>query len=190
MNGLQYLRKCTNMTAEEFGKMIGVSRPMISKWERGLEHIPEKHATKLYELFKCEREILEKEVDESAQLMITNKYYQYQMRKNAGRMDGDLLSELDNLRMESRIRNLTEYFYQDPDFLELAEKLICLTRNSNNETDRGRLRFMLTLIELHMSGREYNLIIGKSNYKQGLIAKDDPLAKIMLSAMDLALKNE
>lgn len=43
-----------NLTLEELGKMLHVSKSSISKWENGqVEDIPRRHIAKMAEIFKC-----------------------------------------------------------------------------------------------------------------------------------------
>lgn len=188
MNGLQYLRKCLNMTAEEFAELIGVSRPSISKWERGIEPISRKQSKRLMDIFHCEAAILQQEIDSEQMMKLNSIVTMYQLRKETEETQKKLEKlheKLIDSQENMRIRSVTEALERDEDLLFAVEKLIRLFYESKG---RDSIKFTLTLAELYMSGEESNLAVGKSDYCRGLIGKDDSLVKMMLYAMNLALK--
>lgn len=54
MIGLEYFRRRNNMSGAELGKMIGVSRQSIHRWERKEQDIPLKRVQELADLFQVD----------------------------------------------------------------------------------------------------------------------------------------
>ena len=61
MNGCKYIRtKILNLTLEELGSMLGVSRQAVHMWETTKKKIPHKRVIQLSELSGCPREFIAK----------------------------------------------------------------------------------------------------------------------------------
>lgn len=62
MLGLKLMRLINEMTPEEVGKIVNITRPMISAWENGSRKIPEKRLYQLAEVFNVDPSFLLQEV--------------------------------------------------------------------------------------------------------------------------------
>lgn len=68
MNGLKYFRKISNLSLEDIAKKIGVTRSVISKWERGERNMTRENAKKLEEAFKIPSWYFDDDLDENDML--------------------------------------------------------------------------------------------------------------------------
>ena len=186
MIGLKYFRSCLGISAESFGKLVNISRPLLSRWETGSQKMSRKSLEAICEVFQCEKLDLQNEVTDESMIRLSKAAADY-MRKNFNQeLDENLLDEIKGLERQEKIRKTIDILYNDSELAELIYKVMDLSENGHMD----ELRFLVAIEELMAAGRTYNLAVGASNYSRGLIAKDDLLVEMMIFAMEKAFKKK
>ena len=72
MNGIAYFRRLLNLSGEELGKICGVTKATISKWENNQCGLPKTKQDKISELLCCPYELLFEEIDLESSLKIVD----------------------------------------------------------------------------------------------------------------------
>ncbi|MDQ0149235.1 helix-turn-helix domain-containing protein [Eubacterium multiforme] len=70
MVGLEYLCSLNNITYAQLSRELGISRQSVAAWLNGSRKIPQKHYTKLKEIFDVSEEYFNKELTELDKLKI------------------------------------------------------------------------------------------------------------------------
>ena len=186
MIGLKYLRSCLGISAEELGKLLGVSQSLLSRWENGAQNISKKSLESISEVFQCEKLDLQSEVTDTSMIRLSKAAADYARENFDHKVDENLVNEIQNLERQEQIRKTTDTLYNNPELAELIYKVMGLSQNGHME----EMRFLVALEELMAAGRTYNIAVGASNYSRGLIAKDDLLVEMMIFAMEKAFKKK
>jgi len=70
MRGINYIRNLYNLSLQDLGNILGVTKSILSKWERGEKPIPKKRITQLSEYFNIPSEYFQMELAEDDKLTI------------------------------------------------------------------------------------------------------------------------
>lgn len=162
MIGLKYLRSCLGISAEELGKLLGVSRSLLSRWENGAQNISKKSLESISEVFQCEKLDLQSEVTDTSMIRLSKAAADYARENFDHKVDENLVNEIQNLERQEQIRKTTDTLYNNPELAELIYKVMGLSQNGHME----EMRFLVALEELMAAGRTYNIAVGASNYSR------------------------
>ena len=123
MNGIAYFRKLLNLSGEELGKICGVTKATISKWEKNRYGLPKTKQDKISELLCCPYELLFEEIDVESSLKIVDAAMAF-CRKNNIEITEDLICEMDAVQHENnvlqnadRCRQISNLIQSNPDVL-------------------------------------------------------------------------
>ncbi|MDY5498461.1 MAG: helix-turn-helix transcriptional regulator [Anaerobutyricum sp.] len=191
MNGIAYFRKLLNLSGEELGKICGVTKATISKWEKNRYGLPKTKQDKISELLCCPYELLFEEIDVESSLKIVDAAMAF-CRKNNIEITEDLICEMDAVQHENnvlqnadRCRQISNLIQSNPDVLEKLERVVKIL-----DQPKGTAVFNI----LAAAGEEYlgcsegRLVIGKTDYENNKILQDDDGIAIIARTINLLLK--
>ena len=191
MNGIAYFRKLLNLSGEELGKICGVTKATISKWEKNRYGLPKTKQDKISELLCCPYELLFEEIDVESSLKIVDAAMAF-CRKNNIEITEDLICEMDAVQHENnvlqnadRCRQISNLIQSNPDVLEKLERVVKIL-----DQPKGTAVFNI----LAAAGEEYlgcsegRLVIGKTDYGKNRILQDDDGIAIIARTFNLLLK--
>ena len=191
MNGIAYFRKLLNLSGEELGKICGVTKATISKWEKNRYGLPKTKQDKISELLCCPYELLFEEIDVESSLKIVDAAMAF-CRKNNIEITEDLICEMDAVQHENnvlqnadRCRQISNLIQSNPDVLEKLERVVKIL-----DQPKGTAVFNI----LAAAGEEYlgcsegRLVIGKTDYENNKILQDDDGIVIIARTINLLLK--
>ena len=191
MNGIAYFRKLLNLSGEELGKICGVTKATISKWEKNRYGLPKTKQDKISELLCCPYELLFEEIDVESSLKIVDAAMAF-CRKNNIEITEDLICEMDAVQHENnvlqnadRCRQISNLIQSNPDVLEKLERVVKIL-----DQPKGTAVFNI----LAAAGEEYlgcsegRLVIGKTDYGKNRILQDDDGIAIIARTVNLLLK--
>jgi transcriptional regulator with XRE-family HTH domain len=188
MIGITYLRKELGMSAEKFGREIGVSRPTISKWESGNQEISRKRLALMEGMFQCEAVLLEKEIDndEMAKLTLTEAAYKYIHRTvYKEEPDDNFFYELEEARYKVKIDSIVKTLNEKKELIKYMERVREVYERTGG---KEILNVLLAVGEKFQTGRFDNcLVVGNTDYKKGHIRKDDNLIEMIVQALKFGL---
>ena len=191
MNGIAYFRRLLNLSGEELGKICGVTKATISKWEKNRCGLPKTKQDKISELLCCPYELLFEEIDVESSLKIVDAAMAF-CRKNNIEITEDLICEMDAVQHENnvlqnadRCRQISNLIQSNPDVLEKLERVVKIL-----DQPKGTAVFNI----LAAAGEEYlgcsegRLVIGKTDYGKNRILQDDDGIAIIARTVNLLLK--
>ena len=191
MNGIAYFRKLLNLSGEELGKICGVTKATISKWEKNRYGLPKTKQDKISELLCCPYELLFEEIDVESSLKIVDAAMAF-CRKNNIEITEDLICEMDAVQHENnvlqnadRCGQISNLIQSNPDVLEKLERVVKIL-----DQPKGTAVFNI----LAAAGEEYlgcsegRLVIGKTDYENNKILQDDDGIVIIARTINLLLK--
>lgn len=108
MLGITFIRKIYNMTTEELGSRIGVSKQAISKWENGKSIISKRNLKMLSQLFKMPADVFQKDLTEIDELEVQKMKMNNEINfiDEVNMFDPETADEIDNLNFEIKKRQL------------------------------------------------------------------------------------
>lgn len=95
MKGLTYIRKTFNMSMDDLGKEIGVSKQTISNWENGKIQITEDRLKQLEYYFKINKQLFFKDnyTDDEILLIETRRFQKIMKKYHINKIDDDKFNE-------------------------------------------------------------------------------------------------
>lgn len=129
MTGLTFARQILELTPEEVGKKVEVTRPMISAWENGSKVIPEKRIDKLAKKLCIRPEFLQKELTPVDQIQILLEMNQYEYQNIVEENTNNLIININDrnhndfrqnqqmlykIEVYKLLRNISESFIEQP----------------------------------------------------------------------------
>lgn len=191
MNGIAYFRKLLNLSGEELGKICGVTKATISKWEKNRYGLPKTKQDKISELLCCPYELLFEEIDVESSLKIVDAAMAF-CRKNNIEITEDLICEMDAVQHENnvlqnadRCRQISNLIQSNPDVLEKLERVVKILGQPKGT---AVFNILAAAGEEYLGCSEGRLVIGKTDYENNKILQDDDGIAIIARTINLLLK--
>lgn len=191
MNGIAYFRKLLNLSGEELGKICGVTKATISKWEKNRCGLPKTKQDKISELLCCPYELLFEEIDVESSLKIVDAAMAF-CRKNNIEITEDLICEMDAVQHENnvlqnadRCRQISNLIQSNPDVLEKLERVVKILGQPKGT---AVFNILAAAGEEYLGCSEGRLVIGKTDYGKNRILQDDDGIAIIARTVNLLLK--
>lgn len=191
MNGIAYFRKLLNLSGEELGKICGVTKATISKWEKNRCGLPKTKQDKISELLCCPYELLFEEIDVESSLKIVDAAMAF-CRKNNIEITEDLICEMDAVQHENnvlqnadRCRQISNLIQSNPDVLEKLERVVKILGQPKGT---AVFNILAAAGEEYLGCSEGRLVIGKTDYENNKILQDDDGIAIIARTINLLLK--
>lgn len=191
MNGIAYFRKLLNLSGEELGKICGVTKATISKWEKNRYGLPKTKQDKISELLCCPYELLFEEIDVESSLKIVDAAMAF-CRKNNIEITEDLICEMDAVQHENnvlqnadRCRQISNLIQSNPDVLEKLERVVKILGQPKGT---AVFNILAAAGEEYLGCSEGRLVIGKTDYENNKILQDDDGIAIIARTVNLLLK--
>lgn len=191
MNGIAYFRRLLNLSGEELGKICGVTKATISKWENNQCGLPKTKQDKISELLCCPYELLFEEIDLESSLKIVDAAMDF-CRQNNIEITEDLIHEMKVVEHENhvlqnadRCRQISNLIQNNADVLEKLERVVKIL-----DQPKGKAVFNILMAagEEYLGCSEGGLAIGKTDYEKNRIMKDDDGIVIISRTVGLLLK--
>ena len=183
MLGITVLRDALGYSGEVFGKLIGVSRSAVSKYEKQTLKISKEQKETIAKIFGCKAELLDREVNRDEYLSLKNAATVYLRKQQI--QQAKVLLEPEELE-----EPLTDGYYtirrqlgMYPDMEEDILRLIEIYKQ-----DPAVVHLILSGAESYLQiEKEDALCKDKSNYRKRQLCRDDGLVAIIAQAVTVAL---
>lgn len=120
MIGLKYLRSCLGISAEELGKLLGVSRSLLSRWENGAQNISKKSLESISEVFQCEKLDLQSEVTDTSMIRLNVAAATYAIENQV-----DVhINEQKKLYLQNELKKINFALIGRPELIDVINKIL------------------------------------------------------------------
>lgn len=120
MIGLKYLRSCLGISAEELGKLLGVSRSLLSRWENGAQNISKKSLESISEVFQCEKLDLQSEVTDTSMIRLNVAAATYAIENQ---LDVHI-NEQKKLYLQNELKKINFALIGRPELIDVINKIL------------------------------------------------------------------
>jgi len=164
MIGLTYVREKKSLTMQDLADEIGVSKQLISFWEKGERSIKEKYLDKLIEFFHIEGKYLKQELNEIDMLIVDRDLISNQITEIDSGTDTD----------KTFIKNLRKEIWEIQKEIDRKKMLKTIETNLKDEESR-RIYEVLNVLLLNRFKAQINkdLLYGILNAFQDIFISEN-----------------